>query len=190
MPIDLSRLLLEHNCKFNSVLDVGCGIDRFELSNLAQIYSEKHKFNTKYFFGIDNKCKSRHDIISEFWKAGADTSKTKLLDDQNLNFEHSDIDSTNFSVSGSFDLIIISNVLHFVSCAKAKSVFRYLIKNLTPSGYLYVKVINDNHGGDKENGEYKWCANKIKLSQFVKMKIIDGEDLEKNSYILAHNISD
>lgn len=188
----LTRLLIENNCKFTSVLDVGCGVSVNQLNNLAAIYNLRNKFNAKYFTGIDKNIKSREDVIFSFRDACGSGVIYEFLDNLNIQFKHLDleyIETSTFS-DEKFDLIILSNVLHLFEKTKARDLYQYFLEMLNPNSYAFIKVANEHHKDweeNKSNLNYRgpiWGMSKVELEEFVQHTIISQGENSDNRYVL------
>ncbi len=185
---ELTNLLKKHECKFNSVLDVGCGIDYLSLATLASLYKDKEIFECQNFIGIDNKIKgiSREYIIYQFMSA-ASFSYNHLLVEKQLSFCYADLNSNDSLPKEKFDLIILSNVLHLLSKTRAQQLIDYFIKKLNKGGYMFIKIANEhnlNQEGPKTSNGPRWGLTEGELKEWIKRDYVVHENDDANRQIL------
>ncbi|MTI20105.1 class I SAM-dependent methyltransferase [Fulvivirga sp. RKSG066] len=176
----LVGLLKRNNCRFSSVLDIGCGVTANELHNLASIYKEKDVFNLGKIVGIDKMCSSRIEMINSFIFACGGGNLRQFENDNNILFSRVDITSNDLPYD-TFGLIILSNILHLLEFHKAKKVYSSAIDILKPGGFMFIQLANENH--DLLSGP-KWKMSEKELDNLSTLNIIDKGSFDYTRYTL------
>lgn len=146
----------------NSILDVGCigernqnGIFTSYCNTLIEFYLVGC-FNKIY--GIDIEKLDYNTLLINFTKASKDFKKDLTAIGLNSNsqlentyrlknifhFEIVDLEISNISFTENFDVISLSNILHFLSDKRKDDLLNYCIKNLNPDGFIYIEARADS----------------------------------------------
>ena len=198
------NLIVEHLKRKNNinVLDLGCGNGKFLIEGLIEIYKkgidlkkgiaidDLRDLNGMYIInGFDeNDLKAYYNNWRKMWEityAGNELGSLDFPKDINVKefFKKIDFyfcDNENFLSNNTtqFDLIILSNVLHFIINEKERfELYDLVFKSLNKGGVFYIKVANDKHS-------YSEQEDKITFNKDLFLEEIEKTEFKLKSEVI------
>lgn len=181
LPQILSRAIERclSDLQYLQVIDIGCG-DGLQISLLRE-------YNCfKYFLGFDVIDKANFEFRN-CWDSVTCLNKTSSF--REMNYEVWDIRNSPPFQLPKADLIILSNVLHFLSPSRAREVLEIAKSVLKPSGLLYISVIASTRSSEVEfeiEDKFQWVGSKDLLThQMAGLSVLDLVENENTVQCIA-----
>ena len=150
----------------NNILDLGCGCAyNKEFKSGHFLYHYYFEFSPRVVIGVDNEAAKFWTNFNDFNNLFPDKLNRSQFE-QTFTFKCKSIENFLSDNQLKFDLIILSNILHFFKLDKICELLSSLKNALNLKGMIYLEMANkDHHSFDGDNV--------TKINHYSKSQIID-----------------